>query len=244
MTVPTFLPYFMMAGTTATLIAIVYGLQRSFAETAWPAETRDRTFLVTLIALGGWFFLALALSAAGFYHVQSGELPTIQFGLIPPIVIGAWLLWRSEAMGRIINAIPQPWLIGIQLYRALGVIFLILYAQDKLPGLFALPAGIGDMIVGLSAPLVGLAYAKAPLETAGLVRIWNVLGILDLTIAVSTGVLTAPSRLFTVEFQPNSDLMTVLPLVLVPVYLVPLSILLHLASLTKLHRDGAKATKS
>jgi hypothetical protein len=240
MTVPAYLPYFMMAGTTATLIAIIYGLQRSFAETSWPVETRNRTFLTTLIVLGGWFFLALALSAAGFYHVQSGEMPTIQFGLVPPILIGAWLIWRSETMARIIDAIPQPWLIGIQFYRALGVIFLILYAGDKLPGLFALPAGIGDMIVGLSAPLVALAYAKSPLNTAGLVRAWNVLGILDLTIAVSTGFITAPSRLFTVDFQPNSDLMTVLPLVLVPVYLVPLSIVLHIASLVKLHRDSKK----
>jgi hypothetical protein len=31
--------------------------------------------------------------------------------------------------------------------------------------------------------------------------------------------------------------MTILPLVLVPVYLVPLSIVLHIASLVKLHRD-------
>ena len=244
MTVPTFLPYFMMAGTTATLIAIIYGLQRSFAETSWTAETRNRTFLTTLIVLGGWFFLALALSAAGFYHVQSGEMPTLQYGLIPPILIGAWLIWRSEAMGRIIDAIPQRWLVGIQFYRALGVIFLILYAHDRLPGLFALPAGTGDMIVGLSAPLVALAYARAPSKTAGLVRAWNLLGILDLTVAVSTGFITAPSRLFATEVQPNSDLMTVLPLVLIPVYLVPLSIVLHLASLTKLRRDRARAVSA
>src|ERR1700704_3949936 len=31
---------------------------------------------------------------------------------------------------------PQHWLVGVQLYRALGVIFLILYATGKLPGLF------------------------------------------------------------------------------------------------------------
>jgi hypothetical protein len=161
--------------------------------------------------------------------------------LIPPILIGAWLIWRSEAMGRIIDAIPQPWLIGIQLYRALGVIFLILYADGKLPGLFALPAGVGDMLVGLTAPLVGLAYAKAPLKTAGLVRIWNGLGILDLTVAVMTGFLTAPSLFQAVDVQPTSDLITVLPMVLIPVYLVPLSIVLHLASLAKLHRTATQA---
>ena len=59
---------------------------------------------------------------------------------------------------------------------------------------------------------------------------WNVLGLLDLTDALGLGFLTAPSR-FALEIQPTSDLMTVLPLVLIPVYLVPLFFVLHLASL-------------
>jgi len=127
----------------------------------------------------------------------------------------------------------------VQLFRALGAIFLILYAAGKLPGLFALPAAVGDVVVGLSAPFVGLAYARAPHKAAGLVVAWNVLGLLDLTNALVTGFLTAPSR-YALEVQPTSDLMTVLPLVLVPVYLVPLSIVLHLASLAKLRREASQ----
>jgi hypothetical protein len=50
--------------------------------------------------------------------------------------------------------------------------------------------------------------------------------------------MTAPSLIQPIEVQPNSDLMTVLPMVLIPVYLVPLSIVLHIASLVKLHRSG------
>jgi len=38
MTVPTYLPYFMLAGTTATMIAIVYDLNRAFAGTTWMAK--------------------------------------------------------------------------------------------------------------------------------------------------------------------------------------------------------------
>ena len=63
------------------------------------------------------------------------------------------------------------------------------------------------------------------------------LGLLDLTNALVTGFLTAPSR-YALEVQPTSDLMTVLPLVLIPVYLVPLSIVLHIASLAKLRREA------
>ena len=88
---------------------------------------------------------------------------------------------------------PQPWLVGVQLYRALGVIFLILYATGKLPALFAWPAGIGDIAIGLLAPIVGVAYARAPQNAATLVAGWNVFGILDLVIAVGTGFATAPS---------------------------------------------------
>ncbi|MDD5579017.1 MAG: hypothetical protein PHY16_07015 [Methylobacter sp.] len=58
---------------------------------------------------------------------------------------------------------------GIQVYRVVGGIFLILYATDRLPALFAWPAGFGDVLVGTLAPLVALAYA--PHENAYFVSI-------------------------------------------------------------------------
>jgi hypothetical protein len=181
-------------------------------------------------------------AAMGVYHVDASAIPTLQYGILLPILIGILLIWRSEATKRIIDAVPQEWLVGVQLYRALGVIFLILYAAGKLPGLFAWPAGVGDIAIGLLAPVVGFAYARAPRDAAGLVRAWNVFGILDLVVAVGTGFMTAPSLFQPIEVQPNSELMSVLPMVLIPVYLVPLSIVLHLASLAKLHRATARDT--
>jgi hypothetical protein len=130
-------------------------------------------------------------------------------------------------------AVPQPWIVGVQFYRALGVVFLILYATNKMPGLFALPAGIGDVIVGLLAPLVALACARDARRNVGRVTTWNILGILDLVVAITTGFITSPSTLF--SYEPPNPLIAILPLVLIPVYLVPLSVLLHLASLAKLY---------
>jgi hypothetical protein len=237
MTTPTYLPYFIAAGTVAVLIAILYGLSRALADAHWPAAERTRTLRVSAVILLGWLAVAITLSAMGIYHVTSGDRPTIQYGILLPILIGALMIWRSETTKRVIAAVPQQWLVGVQLYRALGVIFLILYAAGKLPGLFAWPSAVGDIAIGLSAPVVGLAYARTPDKAAGLVAAWNVLGLLDLIDALGLGFFTAPSR-FALEVQPTSDLMTVLPLVLVPVYLVPLSIVLHLASLAKLRREA------
>jgi len=240
MTIPTYLPYFVLSGTAAMLIAVLYGLNRALAAAAWPTQDRSRAVVVSAAILIGWLAVSIALAASGFYHVTSSAIPTLQYGLVLPILIGVFLIFRSETVRRILDAVPQPWLVGVQLYRALGAVFLILYAAGRLPSLFAWPAGIGDIAIGLSAPLVGLAYAQAPREAVGLVRAWNVLGILDLVVAVTTGFLTAPSLISPIEVHPTSELMTMLPMVLIPVYLVPLSIVLHIASLAKLHRDEAR----
>jgi hypothetical protein len=239
MTIPAYLPYFVFAGMAVTVVAILYGLHRSLVEAKWPEADRARTFQASSAILLGWLAVTVTLGAFGVYHADSTEIPTIQYGILLPIVAGALLIWRSETAKRLIAAVPQPWLIGVQLYRALGVIFLILYATGKLPSLFAWPAGFGDIAIGLLAPIVGLAYARTPRKTESLVAAWNVFGILDLIVAVGTGFATAPSLIQPIEVQPTSDLMTVLPMVLIPVYLVPLSILLHLASLAKLRREAA-----
>ena len=105
----------------------------------------------------------------GIYHVTSATCRRFNYDFLPPILIGALMIWRSEATKRIIAAVPQQWLVGEQFFRALGAIFLILSATGTLPRLFALPAGLGDTVIGLSAPVVGLAYARAPHKAAGLV---------------------------------------------------------------------------
>ena len=241
MSVPTYLPYVILIGNGLTLFAIFYGLNRALAEASWPRTERLRALTISAVILLGWLAIALGLSGAGFYHVAQSGIPTIQYGLFPPILIGAFLIFRSELAGRLLDAVPQPWIVGVQLYRALGVVFLTLYAAGQLPALFAWPAGVGDIMVGLSAPLVAYAYARAPRQFAGRVKAWNVLGILDLTVAVTLGFLTSPSAITPIAVHPSSELVTMLPMVMIPVYMVPLSILLHITSLVKLHREQSRA---
>ena len=77
MTVPTYLPYFMAAGTVVVLIAIFYGLNRALVDAHWPAADRRRTLRVSAVILLGWLAAAIMLSAMGIYHVTSGDMPTI-----------------------------------------------------------------------------------------------------------------------------------------------------------------------
>jgi hypothetical protein len=209
-------------------------LHQALKRAQWPDENRRRAFRSIAALLVGWYLATLLLSWFEFYRGASARIPTIQYGLLIPIIVGLVLASRWKLLGRVIEAVPQEWIVGVQFYRAMGLMFLVLYVAGRLPGLFALPAGIGDVIVGVVAPFVGLAYARNPGNASGLVRAWNVFGIADLVVAVGTGLLTSPSPLQIFSFDAPNELISAFPLVMVPVFLVPLSILLHLASLKKL----------
>jgi hypothetical protein len=74
-----------------------------------------------------------------------------------------------------------------------------------------------------------------------LVRGWNVLGLLDLAVAITTGFLTSPSPFQAFSFDAPNELISAFPLVMVPVFAVPLTVILHVASLIKLSCEGPRS---
>jgi hypothetical protein len=239
MTIPTYLTFYVLGGSVAIIAAVLFGLNRALEQARWAPPDRATAMRSVASTLIGWFAIAVALAWFGAYQGGSERIPTIQYGILVPILIGSVLIWRSALVWRLIEAVPQQWIVGVQLYRALGLIFLVLYASGKLPGLFAWPAGAGDIAVGLLAPIVAGLYAANSQRFAASVWAWNVFGIADLVVAVGTGFLTSPSSLQLFAFANPSEIISTFPLVLVPVYLVPLSILLHFASLAKLRHATA-----
>lgn len=131
----------------------------------------------------------------------------------------------------------MQWLVGIQLYRVLGGVFLVLWLAGSVPGLFALPAGIGDVAVGVMAPFVAARYARDPGQGRSAVAWWNAFGVLDLVVALTFGLLTSPSSLQLFAFDRPNIIISEFPLILIPTFLVPLSILLHVTVWIKLARE-------
>ncbi len=225
-----------LIGSVAVLAVALFGWSRALLRAGLSIRDRRRAFGAGSALLVAWFFASLVLSWSGFYQGASSRFPTIPFGLFLPIIAGVLLFRRWPLLRRVIEAVPQAWLVGFQTYRAEGVIFLLLYAAGRLPRDFALPAGIGDAAVGLLAPVVGIACLRAARGASGWLRAWNLLGLADLVVATATGFLTSPSPLQVLALDRPNQLITSFPLVMIPVFLVPLSVLLHLASLGKLRQ--------
>jgi hypothetical protein len=194
--------------------------------------------------LAGWLFIGAGLGAAGVFQAAAGRVfPSILLALIVTIGGGILLLRQSTVLQAVIDALPVSWLTGIQFYRVFGGVFLGLYLIDRMPGEFAIPAGAGDVAIGLAAPVMAwLFHARAQGSGLGVLG-WNLLGVLDLVVAVAMGFLTAPGPLQVLALESSNALITSWPLVLVPVFAVPLSILLHLAVFRRLKSEMADESR-
>lgn len=204
-------------------------------------ETLSKPSLVIAGVLVAWFALVFVLGAAGAFVRPPGTPPIpIGIGATAPIIIFLAAFRMSRTFRDFVLTADLRLCTGIQAWRFAGLAFIALYAQGTLPGLFAWPAGLGDIAIGLTAPWVTLALIRREsFRFSRLFLVWNLLGILDLIVAVTTGVLSSGLAAATAE-EITTAPMAQLPLVLVPAYFVPIFVMLHLAAIFQSYSDSRK----
>jgi len=226
--------------TIISLCLIWFGAARMPAS----AKSRYVTAGVLSAALIGWVAVAQYLGAANTYFAAADTaVPTVLFGLLIPLAVAAIALWRSESIARLVSAIPLHWLVAAQVYRVAGGIFLVLWADGRLPWQFALPAGIGDVTTGIVAVVVAALLARNVIGAHRATYAWCLFGIADLVVAVTMGAMTSPGRAHLLAFETPNLLVTAYPLVMVPTFAVPLALMLHGLVLWRLRRGAASAER-
>jgi hypothetical protein len=206
------------------------------------AKSRYTTAGVLSVVLIGWEAVAQYLGAANTYLAtveNPPAVPTILFGLLIPLALAAIGLWQSASVARLVSAIPLHWLVAAQVYRIGGGIFLLLWADGRLPWQFALPAGIGDVTTGIFAVVVAARLAQNAIGARRATYAWCLFGITDLIVAIAMGAMTSPGQAHLLAFDAPNLLVTAYPLVMVPTFAVPLALMLHGLVLWRLRRETA-----
>lgn len=196
-----------------------------------PFTNQKKQLLSRVIAAGllAWFTGAYFLSQQSFFLSLSVGLPNIGL-LFMPIIIGVNILSKSETFKTVVDALPQHWIISVQFLRVMGAAFLYLYSLNLMPAEFAIPSGVGDIIIGITAPLVGyLLFLQKPYSNK-LALLWNIIGFGELSLAIILGFFTSPTAYQLLAFDRPNNLLFTFPLALVPTFAVPLSLLLHIFS--------------
>ncbi len=191
---------------------------------------------VTGWLIGAWFVFAVGASAMQLFKNDSERIGlAVAIAAGAPIVVFAVWFAASRAFREFALSLNPRVLTALQVWRIVGFVFVLLEAHRMLPAMFALPAGYGDMFIGTTASLV--AWRLADPKHRGAFISWQLLGILDLVVAVgleTTARLVGPQD---VSMLP----MTVLPLSIVPTFLVPLFLIFHVICIAQARKwDAAK----
>lgn len=225
------------AGVVIAAIALIAGIGATLRYGAQSAGVQRRPATMVVLVLTGWLVTSGGLAAAGMY---ANEI-WLGIGLLIPLVLGLFAL-RLPAVSACLR--PEHVVAGlaaVQIVRLVGGTFLVLLAMDQLPASFARPAGFGDVLVGLLAPFVAYQLWRQPRRRAMGVAL-NVLGLADLLVAIPLGVLHAPGRLQLIVTDPTTEMMGMLPMALIPTFIVPVAIVAHIASFRLLGRHSPQAT--
>jgi hypothetical protein len=217
---------------------IAVGLWLGLESTGLTPSQRRTTWLAVMIPDTLWFAVTWSAAINGVFITGASGLPLLPLAIFLPVIIGAPLLLLSKRVGQVLDAMPATWLVALQLYRVFGSQFLAYWLHGALPGVFALPAGIGDVLTGLFAVPAAIAVATGTAQGRRAATIWNIFGLADFAVAVTLGMITSPGRFQLIVSNLPSIGAGAYPSVLTPAFVVPSSILLHALSLRQLRRRG------
>ncbi len=189
-----------------------------------PFEKAKLASFVTVLA--GTLTLTLCLFNVIGRLAPFGGILILIFWLVPSLFI-----WKKREDFKGLN---QRTLVGLQILRVIGGLFILEMFRGHIPASFALPAGIGDIFVGTIALILFLFFEKIPRLGISLVIF---LGLADFAMAFTFGFLSLPGpfQQFAIGFDNQINLF---PTGLIPIFLVPYAIAYHVLSIINLPERG------
>jgi len=208
-------------------------------DTPWTPTAK--VAVTTIIAL--WALAAYFIGTTELFKSASPQVfaPIALTAIVPvALFLGAYAV--SPSLRIFVLRQDLMTLTMLHMWRIIGFVFLALYAFNILPALFAWGAGLGDVAVGLAAPIVVARLAQDP----GFVHsrrfiLFHIAGLLDFAVAVVTAGLASGAIPSLLTGPVTSAPMEVWPMNIFPSFIVPAFIILHLTVFLKLGADRRMA---
>lgn len=213
-------PYF----TTALIIfEIVFSLM--VLNTLRKAGANNTQLMFISIVFATWLVSVFMMLSSGFFSATG--IPQVAFtaGIVIPVIIGLLAFSFNKSLSQTIRNIPLSSMLTLQYMRAVfGMMF---FFTSSLPVWFQYIGGLGDIAAGIGAILAVQYLRKHPdRENRANIR-GNVIGILDFAVVLMLGA-------GIVLHSQSPDMM----FNLIPLYVVPVFMLLHIFSLLKLRASS------
>lgn len=139
-------------------------------------------------------FVALA-SLFGLFAENALPPKILLFTTIPLLLFYFLYVSRAHWFKTLFTYTPLSTLVGIHLFRFVGVFFLVCYYFDALPQTFAYVGGWGDIISATLALLVMYALRQQKSYAIPLTWAWNIVGMIDILNVLANAIITTRTSL-------------------------------------------------
>lgn len=186
--------------------------------------------ITLLIAILFWSTLQSVLAYTGFYLPTDTSIPRFAFVLLPIIVLFIYALspsqlqWTRQHRDLKKSTLLHTVRIGVE------IVLFYLFVYKMVPELMTFEGRNFDILVGLTAPVIGYLFIRQHLKL-NVLLIWNVVGLCLVSFIFINGLLSAelPFQQFGFD-QPNRAIIY-FPFILLPAVIVPLVIYTHVTDI-------------
>ncbi len=217
---------------TEVIVVATWGLAPWFTFIALRESGRPLRLAWTAFTAAALWGLFAWISVRTDLLVFDGLIYQIRPILMLTIALSAAMIVAKRVVGPGLN---QRWLISLQLFRAIGLVFVIEWSRGNLPGIFAHPAGWGDLAAALAALGVLLRHRgkEIPPRAAYFVA---AVGIADVVNAFFFGFFSSPTELQLFAFDRPNQVIEY-PTGLIPMFLITFALVFHVLSITEARRQ-------
>lgn len=178
------------------------------------------------------YLIIVALASLNGFFDEIMLPPKIVLTTTLPLAILVTVVYNTKICKKANEILNLEDLVKIHIFRLIGSTFIILFLFDLLPTVFALFAGIGDVLTAVSSIFVAKAVRNKKHYARKLTYIWNSFGLLDILITSVMAILftkiSIDNNIQGVEFLAE------FPFCFIPAFAPPTIIFLHLLVFRKL----------
>jgi hypothetical protein len=182
------------------------------------------------------------LAYTGFYEITDSIPPRFGLVLIPSTILIVYGIlpkqqkWISEKRDTVLSTLLHTVRLPVE------IVLFGLFTHKMIPELMTFEGRNYDILVGITAPIIGWLFVKEKV-TKQVLLLWNIVGLCFVLFILINAILSAelPFQQFGFE-QPNRGI-NYFPFVLLPATIVPIVIWTHLTDIFKLRKE-IKATQA
>jgi hypothetical protein len=188
--VPTWVSIFFLVAISISVL-MVANLVKNAANQANLGETKANSLFKTVILFFGiYLFYTGVMSFTGIWQENTLPPKILLFTALPLFIFLNLIIANTKIYKTLLANVSLQALVGVHIFRFIGVFFLITNAYGALPTKFAYIAGFGDILTAFFSIFVVKALDAKKSYAKNLTLAWNVFGICDIISVLANAILT------------------------------------------------------